>query len=53
MVSILTYYSNDPSYYPSEVYTFSAKMLFEINKNMPSLAHLKKQSEILENENSD
>ena len=53
MVSILTYYSNNPSAYPSEVYSFPAKMLFEINKNMPSLAHLKKQSEILENENSD
>ena len=45
MVSVLAFYSDDPSSNPAEVYNFSVKLLLKrtkINKKRPGLAHLKK-----------
>ena len=45
VVSVLAFYSDDPSSIPAEVYNFSVKLLLKrmkINKKRPGLAHLKK-----------
>ena len=45
VVSVLTFYSNDPSSIPAEVYNFSVKLLLKITKiniKRPGLANLKK-----------
>ena len=45
VVSVLAFYSNDPSSIPTKVYNFSVKLLLKrtkINKKRPWLAHLKK-----------
>ena len=34
MVSVLFFYSENPSLNPTEAYIFSCKMLFDINKNI-------------------
>ena len=40
VVSVLTYYSNDPSSNPAEANSFFCKMLFEMNENkQKELAH--------------
>ena len=44
MVSVLAFYSNDPSSNPVEAYTFSVKLCLErtkINKKMPGLTQKK------------
>ena len=46
MVSMLAFYSDDPSSNPAEVYNFSVKLLLKstkINKKRPGLANLKKK----------
>ena len=46
MVSVLAFYSDDPSSNPAEVYNFSVKLLLKrtkINKKRPGLAHFKKK----------
>ena len=46
MVSVLPFYSDDPSSNPAEVFNFSVKLLLKrtkINKKRPELAHLKKE----------
>ena len=43
VVSVLTFYSDDPSSNPAEAYSLSVKLCLKrmkINKNMPGLAHL-------------
>ena len=51
MVSVLAFYSDDPSSIPAEVYNFSVKLLLKrtkINKKRPGLAQfLKKFNDIL------
>ena len=45
VVSVLAFYSDDPSSNPAEVYNFSVKLLLKrtkIYKKRPGLAHLKK-----------
>ena len=46
MVSVLTFYSDDPSSNPADAYSFSVQIVFEKNENKqkkrPGLAHLKK-----------
>ena len=45
VVSVLAFYSNDPSLIPAEVYNFSVKLLVKrtkINKKRPRLAHFLK-----------
>ena len=45
VLSVLAFYSDDPSSNPTEVYNFSVKLLMKrtkINKKRPGLAHLKK-----------
>ena len=42
VVSVLAFYSDDPSSNPAEVYNFSVKLLLKstkINKKRPGLAH--------------
>ena len=42
VVSVLAFYSDDPSSIPAEVYNFSVKLLLKrtkINKKRPGLAH--------------
>ena len=44
MVSMLAFYSDDPSSNPADVYNFSVKFVFEKNENIQKevgLAHLK------------
>ena len=46
VVSVLAFYSDDPSSNPAEVFNFSVKLLLKrtkINKKRPGLAHLKKR----------
>ena len=46
MVSVLAFYSDDPSSIPAEVYNFSVKLLLKrtkINKKRPGLAQFKKK----------
>ena len=46
MVSVLAFYSNDPSSIPTEVYNYSVKLLLKrtkINKKRPGLAHFLKK----------
>ena len=46
MVSVLAFYSDDPSSNPAEVYNFSVKLLLKrtkINKKRPGLVHFKKR----------
>ena len=46
MVSVLAFYSDNPSSNPAEVYNFSVKLLLKrtkINKKRPGLAHFKKK----------
>ena len=46
MVSVLAFYSDDPSSNPAEVYNFSVKLLLKrtkINKKRPGLAHFLKK----------
>ena len=46
MVSVLAFYSDDPSSNPAEVYNFSVKLLLKrtkINKKRPGLAHFFKK----------
>ena len=48
MVSVLAFYSDDPSSIPAEVYNFSVKLLLKrtkINKKRPGLAHFLKNIE--------
>ena len=40
VVSVLSFFSNDPSLNPADSYSFSVKIVFEKNKN--KAAHLKK-----------
>ena len=47
VVSVLAFYSDDPSSNPAEVYNFSVKLLLKrtkINKKRPGLAHFKKNN---------
>ena len=43
MVSVIAFYSDDPSSIPAKVYNFSVKLLkrMKINKKRPGLAHKK------------
>ena len=53
VVSVLAFYSDDPSSNPAEVYNFSVKLLLKstkINKKRPGLAHLKKMNNHLTSE---
>ena len=46
MVSVLAFYSDNPSSNPAEVYNFSVKLLLKrtkINKKRPGLAHFLKK----------
>ena len=46
VVSVLAFYSDDPSSIPAEVYNFSVKLLLKrtkINKKRPGLAHFLKK----------
>ena len=46
MVSVLAFYSDDPSSIPAEVYNFSVKLLLKrtkINKKRPGLAQFLKK----------
>ena len=48
MVSVLAFYSNDPSSNPTEVYNFSVQLKrTKVNKNMPGLAHFKNYTEVM------
>ena len=47
MVSVLAFYSDDPSSNPAEAYSFSVKFVFEKNENKqkrPGLAHFFKKN---------
>ena len=47
VVSVLAFYSDDPSSNPAEVYNFSVKLLLKrtkINKKRPGLAHFFKKN---------
>ena len=51
VVSVLAFYSDNPSSNPAEVYNFSVKLLLKRTKiktkKRPGLAHLKKKERIL------
>ena len=53
MVSVLAFYSEDPSSNPADTYSFSVKFMFGKNKNKqrkgPGLAHFFKKTNVLGN----
>ena len=52
MVSVLAFYSDDPSSIPAEVYNFSVKLLLKrtkINKKRPGLAQFFKKTLLYQN----
>ena len=42
VVSVLAFYSDDPSSNPAKVYSFFCNIVFEMNEKRPGLAHFKK-----------
>ena len=53
MVSVLTFYSEDPSSNPAEAYSFFCNIVFEKNENKqkkrPGLAHFLKRNAVRQN----